>query len=225
MDPTIKHAEQPVTGDLSDNDIIARVITGEKNLYAVIMRRYNQRLYRVAFSMVNDDAEAEDIMQVTYIKAYEHLNQFEFKAGFGTWLTRILINESLLRLKKRAYPVPLTDTMIDNPDHTSSIEKVQTPFSSTVNHELRDVLEGAILSLPEKYRTVFVMREMEGMNVVETGECLGLTEINVKVRLNRAKAMLRSALYGIYKKDEIMHFYLTRCNRMVEQVMKHIQVE
>jgi len=224
MDLTTNHPEQPLVSDLPDSDIIARVIMGEKNLFAVIVRRYNQRLYRIAYSMVNNDAEAEDILQVTYIKAYENLRQFEFKAGFATWLTRILINESLFRIKKRTHPVTITDTMMDNPGHGNSEEKVKTPFSSAVNHELKIVLEEAILNLPEKYRTVFVMREIEGMNIVETCECLELTESNVKVRLNRAKAMLRIALFEIYKKDDIMHFYLTRCNRVVEQVMRCINV-
>src|ERR1700754_3319494 len=86
---------------ISDHEIITRVLRGEKDLYAHIIKRYNQRLYRVGMSIINDDAEVEDIMQVTYIHAYENLGKFEFRSAFATWLTRILINESLLRLKKR----------------------------------------------------------------------------------------------------------------------------
>ena len=90
-----------VTDTISDNEIISRVLQGEKNLYTKIVRKYNQRLYRVGMSIINDDAEVEDLMQVAYIKAYENLGKFEFKSDFSTWITRILINESLLRLKKR----------------------------------------------------------------------------------------------------------------------------
>src|SRR5450631_3566957 len=90
-----------VADTISDNEIISRVLQGEKNLYANIVRKYNQRLYRVGMSIINDDTEVEDVMQVAYIKAYENLGKFEFKSAFSTWITRILINESLLRLKKR----------------------------------------------------------------------------------------------------------------------------
>ena len=90
-----------VSGTLSDNEIISRVLQGEKDLYVHIVRKYNQRLYRVGMSIINDDAEVEDIMQVAYIKAYENLGKFKYKSAFSTWITKILINESLLRLKKR----------------------------------------------------------------------------------------------------------------------------
>ena len=103
-----------VTDTISDNEIISRVLQGEKNLYANIVRRYNQRLYRVGMSIINDDAEVEDVMQVAYIKAYENLGKFEFKSAFSTWITRILINESLLRLKKRKQLLNINDDMIDN---------------------------------------------------------------------------------------------------------------
>ena len=101
------------TDTISDHEIITRILTGEKNLYALIVRRYNQRLYRVAMSIINDDAEVEDVMQVTYINAYENLGKFAFKASFSTWLTRILINESLLRLKKRGKSINMNDPVLD----------------------------------------------------------------------------------------------------------------
>ena len=102
-----------VTDTLSDQEIITRILQGEKNLYAVIVRRYNQRLYRVAQSIINDDAEVEDIMQVAYINAWENLERFAFRASFSTWLTRILINESLLRLKKKSKSINMNDDKMD----------------------------------------------------------------------------------------------------------------
>ena len=116
-----------VTDTISDHEIITRILLGEKNLYALIVRRYNQRLYRVAMSIINDDAEVEDVMQVAYINAYENLGKFAFKASFSTWLTRILINESLLRLKKRGKSINMNDDAMDKEMYQQHTTEVQTP--------------------------------------------------------------------------------------------------
>ena len=208
---------------IADNEIITRVLRGEKDLYAILVRRYNQRLYRVGISIIDDDAKVEDAMQVAYIKAYENLEKFAFKSSFSTWLTRILINESLLRIKKRKQFLNLNDDMIENEMHQQSPGVSQTPLMKIVNTELKAALEMAIRQLPEKYRTVFIMREIEGMNITETQKCLDLSEVNVKVRLNRAKAMLQNSLSAFYKKDELLHFHLSRCNKVTEYVMKQIE--
>lgn len=212
-----------VTETITDNEIIARMLQGEKNLYAIIVRRYNQRLYKVGISILNDDTEVEDAMQVTYINAYENLGKFAFKASFSTWLTRILINECLLRLKKRGKTIIMNDDNMENEIHNWQAGKTQSPVTKVLNSELKTILEDAIRKLPEIYRTVFVMREIENMNVAETKECLAISEVNVKVRLNRAKAMLRDLLANFYKKEDILHFHLSRCDRMVERVMKQIE--
>src|SRR5688572_24942138 len=117
--------ETSVTDTISDHEIITRILQGEKNLYAVIVRRYNQRLYRIALSIINDDAEVEDIMQVAYIHAWENLEKFAFKASFSTWLTRILINESLLRLKKRSKSINMNDDKIDREIYQQHTKEVQ----------------------------------------------------------------------------------------------------
>jgi RNA polymerase sigma-70 factor (ECF subfamily) len=208
---------------IPDSEIIHRVIAGEKDLYAVIVRRYNQRLYRVAMSIVNDDSEAEDIMQVSYIKAYENLGKFAFRSVFSTWLTRILINESLLRLKKRKQSFTVNSDIMNNEINRQYTTSSPTPLTKVLNQELKIVLEEAIRNLPEKYRTVFIMREMESMNLAETKECLDISEVNVKVRLNRAKALLRNSLKEYYKKEDILHFHLTRCDRVTEYVMNQIK--
>ena len=207
---------------ISDSELVTRIIMGEKDLYALLMRRYNQRLYRVGMSIINDDAEVEDVMQVAYIKAYENLARFEFRSGFSTWLTRILINESLLRLKKRKRAVSTYEAMNERM-YNADINQLENPLTGVLNSELKAALEKAIHQLPEKYRTVFIMREIEEMSVAETQECLELSEVNVKVRLNRAKVMLRNSLSAIYKKEDILHFHLTRCNRMVETILCRIK--
>lgn len=207
---------------IGDNEIISRVIGGEKDLYAVIMRRYNRRLYRIAMSIVNDDSEAEDVMQVSYIHAWENLNGFGARASFSTWLIRILINECLLRLKKRGRILNLTDETMENELSQHHNSEVPTPAGRLLNTELKAALEQSIRQLPEKYRVVFVMREIEGMNVADTQACLAISEVNVKVRLNRAKAMLKESLLEFYNREDILQFHLSRCSRMVENVMDSI---
>ena len=172
IDEIMEIKENEINVPISDNEIISRILAGEKNLYSVIVRRYNQRLYRVAISILTDDPEIEDVMQVAYIKAYENLSKFEFKSSFSTWLTRILINESLLRRKVRARAVPLTNEFLETEIHQQNASQVKTPVSTILNEELKAAIDQAILQLPEKYRTVFIMREIENMNIAETGPAL-----------------------------------------------------
>lgn len=204
---------------MAENEIISRIVQGEKELYAILVRRCNQRLYRIAMSIINDDSEAEDLMQSAYIKAFENLEKFAFRSSLATWLTRILINESLLRLKQRK---KLSTGTLENELTEQSMASTQTPHMKLLNTELKGILEKSISQLPEKYRTVFVMREIENMNVEETKECLAISESNVKVRLNRARVMLKDLLSAYYKKEDILHFYIPRCNLMVDAVMSKI---
>lgn len=216
--------EAAATDTITDHEVIARILLGEKDLYAVLIRRYNQRLYRVGMAIINDDAEVEDAMQVAYIKAYEHLSTFSFKAQFSTWLTKILINECLLRVKNRRKSINMNDSIMDKDIHQQLATPELTPAAQMLNAELKQLLEAAIRQLPEKYRTVFIMREVECMNVAETQECLAISEVNVKVRLNRAKSLLRNSLSAYYKNEEVLPFHLSRCNRIVEKVMAKITI-
>jgi len=212
------------TNDLTDlsneNGILNRIVQGEKDLYALIMRKYNQRLYRIAVSIISNESEVEDIMQTAYLKAYENLDKFRFESSFSTWITRILINESLLHLKKREHISQLERENPFSEFYQNSTN--QTPLSDAINSELKMILEASIRKLPEKYRTVFIMRELENMSVAETMECLGITEANVKIRLNRAKVTLRNKLKNYVKDDELLQFYKPRCNRIVDHVMNKI---
>jgi len=200
---------------LSDREVTERILGGEQRLYEVIMRRYNAMLYRVSMSMLNNDADAEDVMQTTYIKAYEHLAGFEHKSGMGTWLTRILINECLQHRKKRKHVIIElnNDGVYGARGHGAEL---------LLNKELRAILEQALLKLPEKYRMVFVLREVERMSIAETMDVLNITEANVKVRLNRAKTMLRDALTTQYGREGLFEFHLTRCDRVVNNVFRHL---
>ncbi len=208
---------------ISDEEAIRRVLAGEGRLYEVIMRRYNARLYRIGMSIVNNETEVEDIMQVAYIKAYEHLHTFNHKSAFGTWLTRILINESLLHLKKsKRYTAMESDNRTNQV--VTAVSSESTPAKALLNKELGRILEDALIQIPEKYRMVFVMREIENMSVAETVDSLNISEANVKVRLNRAKTMLRDTLSDYYKSDGIYEFHLTRCDRIVNKVFARLGI-
>ncbi|RSL17532.1 RNA polymerase sigma-70 factor (ECF subfamily) [Edaphobacter aggregans] len=165
---------------------------GETALYEVIMRRYNQRLYRIARAILHDDAEAEDVMQDAYVRAYEHLDQFSGRALFSTWLSRIAVHESLARLRARDRNPQLDSTETDGELSMKMTGQSPTPEQSASNTQLRELLEQAVLKLPERYRTVIMLRHIEELSTSETAEALDLTEENVKVRLHRGHGMIRS---------------------------------
>lgn len=214
----MRKTDQTGTEILSDEEVIERILKGEKSLYERIMRKYNLRLYRICMSIVNDDKEAEDIMQIAYINAYQQLGKFQHKSSFGTWLTRILINESLLHKKRiiKHQQVLMKETDTNNEYHND------TPLKNLMNKELKAILEDAVSALPEKYRMVFVMREIQEMSTNETMEVLSLGESNVKVRLNRAKEMLRVELSRHFKSNQLFDFHLTRCDKIANYVMSRI---
>ncbi|WP_109299917.1 RNA polymerase sigma factor [Aquimarina sp. AU474] len=212
------------THKISDSDVISRIHSGEKELYEILLRRNNQKLFRVIRSYINDLEEIEDIMQNTYLKAYEKLHQFKSNAQFSTWLIRIGINETLARLKTKRKHVDLyptenytTNLILEIPD-----AEQLNPEKKMIRQEARQTLEKAIDQLDVKYRTVYILREIEGMNVSEVSTCLGLTTSNVKVRLHRAKEMIREELYEIAVKTDIFEFGFSKCDRLVERIMKLI---
>ena len=204
----------PMLNPVPDQELIERIQGGEKRLFEALIRKYNQRLYRIGMSILENDMEAEDAMQAAYINAYEHLSSFEQRSSFGTWLTRIMLNQCYEQKRKRK-GAPAT---FEQPDNFISMK---TPLNELVNKELSHALENAITQLPEKYRLVFVLREIEDMSVRETSATLHIEESNVKVRLNRAKIMLRENLNG-YMKDHVYSFHLTRCDRIVHHVLNHL---
>ena len=209
-------SNQQTPATTSDEEIVARILLGEKNLYEILIRKFNLRLFRICISIVNDDMEAEDVMQTTYLNAYLRLNDFQGKSKFGTWLTKIAINESLLHRKQKLRLDQLMAVHTTNEFHN------ETPLKGLMNQELKVVLEKAIFNLPEKYRLVFVMREIQEMSTLETMEVLGLAESNVKVRLSRAKEMLRTELSSYYKSNQLLDFDLVRCDRIVKAVLTQI---
>ncbi len=212
----MNHQAILLPAQLSDTELVERILAGEKQLFEWIMRRYNQRLFRIGISILGNDTEVEDAMQNAYVKAYQHLSQFEQRASLSTWLVKILMNECLAQKNKKAR---LKLTNIEY--HPENIGSMKTPSAILMNKEVGIALEAAIAQLPEKYRLVFMLREIEELPVKETGEILGIEEANVKVRLNRAKSMLRQNL-GKGIKEHVYAFHLTRCDRLVNHVLERI---
>jgi RNA polymerase sigma-70 factor (ECF subfamily) len=210
----------------TDEEIVDRVKAGDTALYEIIMRRYNQRLYRVARAILHDDAEAEDVMQDAYVRAYQHLDQFAGRAAFSTWLTRIAVHESLSRLRSRHrnQQLQMEDSGQDGEPYMNVAETSPDPEESASRAELSQLLEEAVLGLPEQYRTVIMLRDVEGLSTAETAAALELSEDNVKVRLHRGRAMARGWIFERVgaKAKNAFPFMGERCDRVVRIVLERI---
>ena len=204
---------------LSDLEIVRRVKAGEGALFELLMRRYNQRLYRVARGIVRNDAEAEDVMQQAYVNAYTHLGQFADRAKFSTWLTRITVYEALARLRRRGRLTEI-DAMSDQDSRAVMASRGPDPEQEAMTGELRVALERSLDSIPEIYRMAFVLREVEGLSTAEAAQCLETSEDVVKTRLHRARVLLRRELMARagYEAGEAFRFHAVRCDRVVAAV-------
>ena len=207
----------------SDAETIQQVLDGNNAMFELLMRRYNERVYRAARSIVRDEQEAEDVMQQAYVNAFTHLRQFNGSAQFSTWLTRIAINEALARVRRRGRYETFDEDM-SNVEPFMSSNPAQSPERQAFAGELRGLLEWAIDSLPDGMREVFVLREVEGLSTSEAAECLGTSEDVVKTRLSRGRAHLRRLLMERTgaTAPEAFRFYRPRCDRVVAQVLARI---
>ena len=207
---------------LTDEQVIAHVLAGQTALFEVIMRRHNERLYRVARAIVRDDSEAEDVMQQAYVNAYAHLRQFNGQATFATWLTRIAANEAIGRLRRRGrYQQWDPEDESSEPDAPSAPDPERQAFAG----ELHDLLEAAVDRLPNGCREAFVLRQIEGLSTAETAACLSVSEEAVKTRLSRARAALRRDLSqrAGFSAHDVFSFHLSRCDRVVAAVFARIR--
>jgi RNA polymerase sigma-70 factor (ECF subfamily) len=214
----MKAAEPPV---FPDEEVVSRVKAGETALFEVLIRRYNQRLFRITRSILRDDTEAEDVMQQAYLNAYAHLGQFEGRASFATWLTRIAVHEASARVRRRRYAEGETMRDPEEDAAASLADRAPGPEEQLLAGEVRLLLESAIDALPVHYRCTFVLRAVEGLDTAEVAESLGISEELVKTRLHRARAVLRDELCR-RAGDQIgraFSFHLSRCDRVVSGVM------
>ena len=210
---------------LTDEDIVARVLSGETSLFEIIMRRYNQRLFRALRALVRNDAEAEDILQEAYGRAYRHLGQFAGRSRFSTWLTQIALNEARARQRRGDRLTSLKDHDQLAAEDSMWPVSTRTPEDDASSSELQGVLVRAIDRLPASLRLVFVLREVEGLGTDETAECLGVSAGGVKVRLHRARSRLRSMVDQQLGVDvrRLHGFAGERCDRIVATLMDRIK--
>jgi RNA polymerase sigma-70 factor (ECF subfamily) len=210
------------TKTVSDSDVIARIQKGDTDALEIIMRRYNQRLYRIARSIVRDDHEAMDVLQDTYIKAYDHLHKFRGPNGFIHWLSRITTNEALMRIRKHSRIKYILDDPMYMIPEIESFE--QQPLSEVADQQLHKLLEDAIDTLSVNMRSVFVMRAVQQLSTRETALSLNLTEQTVKTRFYRAKRMIRKIFEEHIEKAglSIHEFAGDRCDFVVLAVLNRL---
>lgn len=217
-----REAGDDVPAVLSDEEIVARVCAGEVEMFELLMRRNNQRVFRAARAILRDDSEAEDVMQDAYGRAYEHLSEFESRARFSTWLTRIAVHEALARVRRRSRFASFESQS----EEAMPLHSASSPEQQTSDVEMRGVLESAVGKLPDEFRSVFVLRAVEGMSGAETAECLGIPEETVKTRLHRARGRLREMVIESIEPavPSLYEFHLSRCDRVVAAVLRKIGV-
>ena len=211
-----------VVGPLEDAELVRRIRAGETALFELVMRRYNQRLFRVLRALLRDEAEAEDVLQDAYVRAYAHLGQLEQPERLASWLTHIAVHEARARLRRRGRIAEVKEGPLHAVPSPSS-----DPEQEALGKQLQRVLVSAIDDLPVGYRTVFVLRDVEGMSTAEVSESLGVSEQAVKMRLHRARGVLRQVLYDRVGSAALPPFSFDgeRCDRIVAGVLVRLSVD
>jgi RNA polymerase sigma-70 factor, ECF subfamily len=218
---------------LDDGALVERARNRDGAAVRLIMQRHNRRLYRVARSVLNDEDEAEDVVQETYVRAFTHLDGFRGEAQLSTWLTRIALNEALGRLRRRRITVGLKDIDAINDQgearviYLPSARQDSDPEAAAARTEVRRLLEHAVDQLPEHFRVVFMLRDIEEMSVEETASHLGLRTETVKTRLHRARRLLRQSLDRTLSSavSDVFPCAGARCARMTEAVLTRLGIE
>jgi RNA polymerase sigma-70 factor (ECF subfamily) len=210
---------------LADEPLVRLAAQGDEGAVRILIRRHNRRLFRVARAVLRDDAEAEDVVQETYVRAFSNLASFRGEARLSTWLTRIALNEALGRARRRRPTVELSDTelqegrvLIFSPATPTS------PESETARSHVRDVLEDAVDALPDPFRMVFILRDVEGMDIEETAAQLLIKQETVKTRLHRARGMLRRTIEQRFSAgfSDLFPFDGERCAGMADRVLERL---
>ena len=209
---------------LTDEQVVEQVISGHTAQFEILMRRHNQRLYRAARAIVPDEREAEDVVQQAYVNAYANLRQFDGRAQFSTWLTRIAVHEAIARARRKGRYTTLDAEGSGNVEQIMAYQSAPDPERQAFGRELAGLIESAIDALPDGCREVFVLRQIEGLNTAETADCLGVSEDVVKTRLSRARSALRQDLLdraGLAAQNAFS-FQGARCDRIVATVLQRI---
>lgn len=225
-------ADKPIAV-LSDQDLVDRALQRDRVAFELIVRRHNQALFRAARGVLNDEQQAQDVVQEAYIKAFTRLESFKERATLKTWLTRIVVNQAI-DFKRRRQPDQSMDENVllfhnrlsEGGDMAGQIVDHSTPESETANQELKILLETATRRLPEIYRCVFILREVEGLSVADCAFCLGINQTLVKKRLSRARRMLREDLLETIEPtvSDIFEFAGSRCDSVTSYVMAELAI-
>lgn len=209
---------------IAETELIARIRAGETELFEILIRRNNPFLYKIGMSYGLMHEDVEDLMQETFIAAYLNLEKFERRSTFKTWITRIMLNQCYQKTQRLSFKNEKVNNTLINEKTTPMFESKRSAdtYKSVLNKELSYIIGTALTAIPLEYRMVFSLRELNGMNTAETAEVLDISETNVKVRLNRAKHMLREKLEKMYTPQDIFEFNLIYCDRIVTRVMNKI---
>ena len=208
---------------ISETELINRIRNGERELFEMLIRRNNPYLYKIGMSYGYKHEDVEDLMQETFIAAFLNLEKFEGRSTFKTWITRIMLNHCYQKAQKLSFRNEKTNAII-NEKTTPMFESNESSdtYRSVLNNELSNIVGNALISIPFEYRMVFSLRELNGMSTAETAEAMDISETNVKVRLNRAKHLLREKVWEMYSPEDIYEFNLIYCNKITDGVMKAI---
>ena len=217
------HEREPVSPTPADDEIVTRVVAGDHSLFELLMRRHNRRVFRTVLAILGSERDVEDVMQQAYVSAFQHLDQFRGDAAFSTWLTRIAANEAIRhrrRIGRASHLVEVDASPSLEPDESRS------PEENVMNDELRRTLEAELLSLPDDYRAVIILRDVEGVSTTEASGILNVTEGVVRTRLHRARAMMRDRLSrrAAAGLESAWPFAGARCDRVVAAVMAEISM-
>jgi len=218
----LAHIEKNIQ-QYTDTELVTAILEGHTALFEIVIRRYNPFLYKIGRSYGFNHHDTEDLMQEAFINSYLNLKQFANRSSLKTWIVKIMLNQCYHKSQKHSYQ---KEQLIESiPDHTSVMNQInpQSDNGKTViKRELNSIIETCIQKLPKEYRTTFTLRELLGLSVAETADSMQTTASNVKVRLNRAKALLRKEIEKIYTPEDIYEFNLVYCDRIVNAVMQNI---
>lgn len=208
--------------EYSDTQIIQRILQAEPQLFEELIRRYNSLLYKIGRTCNYNHQDTEDLMQETNVSAYFNLAKFKNLSSYKTWITRIMLNYCYQKRRKLSFKKEVSVSEYEINFSNPMFQQKNNAKESLMNKELKYVIENALQNIPPKYRIVFTLRELGGLHVSETADALDISESNVKIRLSRAKSMLRDHIEKIYSPEEIFEFNLIYCDSMIENVMAKI---
>jgi RNA polymerase sigma-70 factor (ECF subfamily) len=229
--PVSAVVQRALSSDVSDADFARRIASGDHLAFEVLMRKHNRMLFRTARAILRDDADAEDALQLAYLNAYRSIGSFRGESRLSTWLTRIVVNEAMMRVRRRgreAMVVPL-DSVSDEEGNVMTSEGIavagERPEFAAMRSQMRALIERKIDALPEAFRTVFVLRALEELSVEDTAASLRIPEATVRTRFFRARSLLRESLAREMDTalEEAFAFAGDRCDRIVNGVFDRLR--